>query len=88
MTSTLRLHQIGRERGKSIEFPVCKSPLNNNVFPLDIAKFAQTLAQRLDAGDVSGREAALDILSGEFSSAAAPGQHALSARKHSRQNSQ
>ena len=49
MTSVLR-HQFGRDRGEAILFSLCVSILNDNVFPLDVAKLTQTLAECLDAG--------------------------------------
>ena len=69
----LETHELGRERREAIEFSLCISPLNDNVFPLDVPKLAQTLPECLDAGRDSGRGGtSLDILSGGFSSAAAP----------------
>ena len=37
----LETHQLGRERGKPIEISLRGSPLNDNVFPLDVPEFAQ-----------------------------------------------
>ena len=51
----LETHELGRERRKAIEFSLCKSPLNDNVFPLHISKLAQTLPECLDAGRDSGK---------------------------------
>ena len=51
----LETHQFGRERGEAIEFPLCISILNDNVFPLHVPKLAQTLPECLDAGRDSGR---------------------------------
>ena len=39
----LDMDQLGRERGEAIEFSLCISILNDNVFPLDVPKLAQTL---------------------------------------------
>ena len=46
----LETHKLGRKRRDAIEFPFRISLLNDNVFPLDVSKLAQTLAKRLDAG--------------------------------------
>ena len=51
----LETHQLGRERGEAIEFSLCRSPLNDNVFSLHVPKLAQTLPECLDAGRDSGR---------------------------------
>ena len=48
-------HEFGRKRGEAIEFSLCRSPLNDNVFPLHVPKLAQTLPECLDAGRGSGR---------------------------------
>ena len=42
-------HQLSRERGKAIDFSLMTSPFNDNVFPLDVSKLAQTLAECLCA---------------------------------------
>ena len=39
-------HKFGCKRGESINFSLCISPLNYNVFTFDILKLAQTLAGR------------------------------------------
>ena len=43
----IELHKLSRKRRDVIEFPPAISLLNNNRFSLDIAKLAQTLAERL-----------------------------------------
>ena len=45
----LELHEFGRER-QAIWFSLGISILNDNVFPLHVAKLAQTLPECLDAG--------------------------------------
>src|ERR1051325_3947578 len=50
----LEIHQLGRERGETIEFSLCKSPLYDNVFPLHVSKLTQTLLESFYAGDESG----------------------------------
>jgi hypothetical protein len=45
----LETHQLGRERGEAIEFSLCISILNDNVFPLHVAELPQTLPERLGA---------------------------------------
>ena len=40
----LETHEFGRQRGESIELSLRISPLNDNVFPLHVAKLAQPLA--------------------------------------------
>ena len=73
MTSTLRRTSSAAKRGKAIEFSLCISPLNDNVFPLHVPKLAQTLPECLDAGRPrKGRSQQLGILSGGLSLAAAP----------------
>ena len=57
MTSTLRRTSSAASVGQAIEFSLRRSPLNDNVFPLDVAELAQTLAECLDAGRVSGKGA-------------------------------
>src|SRR5262249_53119521 len=41
----LETHQLGDERRNAIKFSLCRSPLNDNVFPLYVPKFAQTLPE-------------------------------------------
>ena len=55
MTSTLRRTSSAASAGRRSSFSLCISPLNDNVFPLHVAKLAQTLPECLDAGRVSGR---------------------------------
>ena len=43
-------HQFGGKRGEAVQFSLCISPLNDNVFPLHVSKLAQTLPECLDAG--------------------------------------
>ena len=61
MTSTLRRTSSAASAGQAIEFSLCISPLNDNVFPLHVAKLAQTLPECLDAGRVSGKGASTRI---------------------------
>src|SRR4029077_9330885 len=49
-------NQLGRKIGQSIEFSLCISVLNDNVFPLHVTEVAQTLAEGLGAGRDSGRK--------------------------------
>ena len=49
------MYQFGRKRGEAIEFSVSMSIVNDNVFPLDVFKLAQTLEECLAAGRVSGK---------------------------------
>jgi len=51
-------HEVGRERGETIEFFLSRPPLNDNVFPLNVTKLAQTLPEGLSAGRVCRREGA------------------------------
>ena len=51
----LETHELSRKRSEAIALSFCKSPLNDNVFPLDVPKLPQTLPECLDAGRVSGR---------------------------------
>ena len=46
----LETHQLGRKLGQSIEFSLRISVLNDNVFPLHVAEFPQTLSECLGAG--------------------------------------
>jgi hypothetical protein len=46
----LETHQFGRERRQTIKLSLCVSILNENVFPLRVAKLVQTLSKCLDAG--------------------------------------
>ena len=54
----LETHELGRKRGEAIEFSLCIAILNDNIFPLHVAKLAQPLPQRLDAVRDSGSETA------------------------------
>jgi hypothetical protein len=45
-------HQFGHERGDTIGFSLCRSPFNDNVFPLHVPKLAEALTKRLGAGRV------------------------------------
>ena len=62
-------HQLSRERAKAIDFSLMTSPFNDNVFP-------RRIQARADPGGMPvcapTRKWNLDILSGGFSSAAAP----------------
>src|SRR5262249_35618046 len=51
----LETHQFSRLRWQAIEFSLCISILNDNVFPFHVTKLAETLPERLVAGRVSGR---------------------------------
>ena len=51
----LETHQFGREGRKAIEFSLCISRFNDNVFRLHVPKLAQTLPENLRAGRGSGR---------------------------------
>ena len=46
----LETHEFGRKVGKAIGISLRISILNDNVFPLHVAKLAQTLPERLKAG--------------------------------------
>ena len=48
----LEVHEFSRKVGEALVFSLGPSILNDNVFPLDVAKFAQTLPECLDAGRV------------------------------------
>ena len=50
MMSTLRRTKLGRKRGEAIEFSLSNRAINDNVFPLDVSKLAQPLAECLDTG--------------------------------------
>ena len=52
----LETHKLGRKRALAIAFSLSRSPLNDNVFSLDVAKLAQTLPECLDAGRAAERE--------------------------------
>ena len=45
----LESHELGRERGKTFQFSLCRSPLDENVFSLDVTELAKTLPETLDA---------------------------------------
>src|SRR4030095_5369505 len=45
----LETHQLGRKGGQAIAFPLCLSPLDDNVSPFHISKLAQTLPECLCA---------------------------------------
>ena len=51
----LEAHQFVRERWETIQFFLCISRLDDDVFPLHVPKLAQTLAERLAASRDSGR---------------------------------
>jgi putative ABC transport system substrate-binding protein len=51
----LETHELGRECGKAIQFPLGRSPLNDNVFSVHVTKLAQTLLECLAGARVSGR---------------------------------
>ena len=75
-------HEFGRKRGQAIEFSLCISILNDDIFPLDVAKLAQTLPECLDAAALAeARRPQLDILSVGLSSAAAPRPQTSKAQK-------
>mgnify|MGYP001078260436 CR=1 FL=1 len=42
-------HQLSRERGEAIAFPLGRKPIDAYVFSLNVVKLAQTLAESLDA---------------------------------------
>ena len=70
-------NEFVRERGQTFRFPFRISILNHNVFPLHVAKFAQTLPKRLKASRYVGGEVVLrnpirGILEGCCASAATP----------------
>ena len=50
MMSTLRPTSSAASPGSAIEFTLCISPLNDNVFPLHVTKLAQPLPECLDTG--------------------------------------
>src|SRR4029077_18406706 len=54
-------HQLCCKRREPIGFSVCRSPLNDDVFPLDVAEITQSLAERLHAGCVSGKGGSIEI---------------------------
>ena len=73
MTSTLRRTSSAASSGRRSGFSLRRSLLNDNVFPLDVSKLAQTLPECLDAGRDSGKGGSqLGILSAGLSLAAAP----------------
>jgi hypothetical protein len=39
--------QLGREVGEPIKLSLCKSVLNDNVFPLDVPELAQSLSESI-----------------------------------------
>ena len=51
----LETHEFGRKLRQAIGFSLCRSPLDDNVFPLHVSQLAQTLPECLDAGRDSGR---------------------------------
>ena len=46
----VKTYHLSRERGEVIGFSVRMSPFDDNVLPLHVAKFAQTLLERIHAG--------------------------------------
>ena len=46
----LEMHQLGRKGGKPIQFSICVSIFNDDVFSLNVAEIAQTLPECLGAG--------------------------------------
>jgi hypothetical protein len=62
-------HQLSREHGKAIDFSLMTSPFNDNVFP---STYPSSRRPWRNACVRAETEVELDILSGGFSSAAAP----------------
>jgi hypothetical protein len=52
---------LSRKRGKAIEFPLCVSILNDNVFPLHVPKLAQSLLERVGASSVRGSGRTIEV---------------------------
>ena len=45
-----KTNQVGCKVRQPFEFPFCKSVLDDNIFPFDIAKLAQPLAECFETG--------------------------------------
>ena len=55
----LETHQLGRKRRQAIEFPLCISRLNDDVFSLYVPKLAQAQPECLGTGRVEEGKAVL-----------------------------
>ena len=51
----LETHEFGREVTLAFEFPLCRSPLNDDIFALHVTKLAQPVPERLDTSHVRGK---------------------------------
>ena len=76
-------NQLGDKRGKAIRLSLIRSPLNDNIFPLDVSKLAQTLTECLVAAGLRGkRGTGQESYAGDFPRLLRLGCHCKSKQHH------